>query len=196
MMSTDEKKMIYERLSLLAQITGGKVPGTEASWKFWLEQVEGIPATYILGAINNWAKHSTRFPAVAEIRKSAQDSLSADIEKRSQRDRDNSPTVSDVIARDPVKADQFRSFMRAFRDHIGPVDDRQHLYENIVRFAQAKNDPNGEGISLAGRVRVRQAFGGRDPTDREVEEAEERYFAFSRRIRTAPKPSDFFRGGK
>ena len=93
--------MIFERLNLLAQITGGKMPATEEAWKFWLEQMSGIPATYVLEAINNWAKHSAKFPAPVDIRKEAHRLQSDFIEEQHKQKVEQTERISDVRPADP-----------------------------------------------------------------------------------------------
>lgn len=126
-------QILGERLSVLAEVLGGRAPSSPKAIEVWSDAMKGIPLSYALAVVNRWAAHHTKFPAPAEIRKVAEEDFLRDQERREREKKDNAPRLSEVVPVDPGIAEGMRRFSTALKNHR-PVEKLAYV-EAVVYHA-------------------------------------------------------------
>ena len=183
-MQGQERRMFAERLGALADAMGGKLPATEKGMQIWLDAIDDLPGWAVLQAVNNWMRHSSKFPTAYDLRRAALDAIETEQERTAQRNTDDAPELSQVVASDPKRAEQFEKFIQAFRATI-PHDQKLHNYWNTILWSKGK-------LSDYGRGKLRE-FYHREPNAQDVEIARQKLKDANRLVACRPHPGDFFK---
>lgn len=181
-MQSNERAMLAERLSALADAMGGKLPTSEKGMAMWLEAIEDLPGWAVLQSVTNWMRHSDRFPTAYTLRKAALDLIETEQERDAQKNVEETPTIDEVANRDPEKAKQFQAYLKAYRETV-VHDPKMHIWWNTLLWAKGK-------ISAFGASKVIEYY-GRAPTEAEIEAARERIREANAKKLYQPVPSDF-----
>ena len=184
-MQGQERRMFAERLGALADAMGGKLPATEKGMQIWLDAIDDLPGWAVLQAVNNWMKHSSRFPTAYDLRKAAVDAIETEQERTAQRNTDDAPELGQVVASDPKRAEQFERFIQAFRATIPHDNKKLHLYWNTIQWSKGR-------LSLFGTQKLRE-FYHREPNEQDVEVARQKLREANKLVSCRPHPGDFFK---